>query len=106
MTDKPVEQRIREHYQVANGEWLVEKNKVKEARLLKEAVERIEWLAARAARFEKLYDQEIFRRDERVEQRRKELDEREELLRKRENMVKLKIQEAKYALTALERYSD
>lgn len=106
MTEKPVEQRIREHYQVANGEWLVEKNKVKEARLLKEAVERIEQLASRAARLEKLYNEEVFRRDERMEQRRKDLDNREEQLRKRENTVKLKIQEAKYALSALERYSD
>lgn len=41
MTSKPVEQRIREHYEAENGEWLVEKGKMKEARLLKEAVERI-----------------------------------------------------------------
>lgn len=44
MTEKSIETRIREHYQSDNGEWLVEKNKVKEARLLKEACETIESL--------------------------------------------------------------
>ena len=42
---KNIEQRIREHYCVAGGEWLIEKGKVKEAKLLKEAVERIEQIA-------------------------------------------------------------
>lgn len=37
MSDKPVEDRIREHYTAQDGEWLVEKGKVKEAKLLKEA---------------------------------------------------------------------
>jgi len=44
MTEKSIETRIREHYQSDSGEWLVEKNKVKEARLLKEACETIERL--------------------------------------------------------------
>ena len=37
MAEKTVEQRIRELYCAEGGEWLVEKGKVKEARLLKEA---------------------------------------------------------------------
>ena len=36
-----IEEKIREYYLSEDGEWLVEKGKVKEARLLKEAVERI-----------------------------------------------------------------
>jgi NDP-sugar pyrophosphorylase family protein len=34
---KLIEEQIREHYTAQNGEWLVEKGKVKEAKLLKEA---------------------------------------------------------------------
>ncbi len=37
MAEKTVEQRIRELYCAEGSEWLVEKGKVKEARLLKEA---------------------------------------------------------------------
>lgn len=44
MTDKLIEHRIREHYQAQNGEWIIEANKVKEARLLKEACETLERL--------------------------------------------------------------
>jgi hypothetical protein len=43
MTDR-IETRIRQHYQADSGEWLVEKGKVKEAKLLKEACETIEKL--------------------------------------------------------------
>jgi adenosyl cobinamide kinase/adenosyl cobinamide phosphate guanylyltransferase len=43
MTDK-IEARIRQHYCAENGEWLIEKGKVKEAKLLKEACETIESL--------------------------------------------------------------
>lgn len=39
---KNVEERIRDHYLSEDGEWLVEKGKVKEARLLKEAYGRID----------------------------------------------------------------
>ena len=42
MTTKTVEERIREHYTAQNGEWLVEKGKVKEAKLLKEACIKLE----------------------------------------------------------------
>jgi hypothetical protein len=43
MTDL-IETRIRQHYCADNGEWLVEKGKVKEAKLLKEACETLEKL--------------------------------------------------------------
>jgi len=39
-----IEEKIRIHYSAGNGEWLIEKGKVKEAKLLKEAVERIDSL--------------------------------------------------------------
>jgi len=55
MTTKPVEERIREHYTAQNGEWLVEKGKVKEAKLLKEACETIEKLRQQYARSEDNY---------------------------------------------------
>ena len=42
MTDKLIETRIRQHYVAEDGEWLVEKGKVKEAKMLKEACETIE----------------------------------------------------------------
>lgn len=37
----PVEERIKKHYYVDGGDWLVEKGKLTEARLLKEAYHRI-----------------------------------------------------------------
>ena len=54
MTD-PIQTRIRNHYQAENGEWLVEKGKVKEARLLKEACEEIEALKRANRKLEKEY---------------------------------------------------
>jgi hypothetical protein len=44
MSDVKIETQIRNHYCVDNGEWLVEKGKVKEAKLLKEACITIEKL--------------------------------------------------------------
>ena len=45
MSEKFIEDTIREHYKdLDSGEWLVEKGKVKEAKMLKEAVKRIEAL--------------------------------------------------------------
>lgn len=43
MTQRPenVEEKIKKHYCAEGGDWLVEKGKVKEARLLKEAYHRI-----------------------------------------------------------------
>ena len=106
MTNKTVEERIREHYQVKNGEWLVEKNKVKEARLLKEAVERIDVLRNAYEKFYELYNQELLRRDEKVAKRMADLDLREERLRKRERDVSYHINNAKIALTGLSKLDD
>ena len=47
MSKLNIQERIREYYCTGNGEWLMEKGKVKEARLLKEACERIETLENR-----------------------------------------------------------
>jgi hypothetical protein len=55
MTDKLIEHRIREHYVSENGEWLVEKGKVKEARLLKEACETIEQLRRAKDKIQRVY---------------------------------------------------
>ena len=52
MTDA-IETRIRQHYCAANGEWMVEKGKVKEAKLLKEACETIEKLRRQYANSER-----------------------------------------------------
>ena len=54
MTDL-IETRIRQHYCADNGEWLVEKGKVKEAKLLKEACETIEKLRRQYAVSEQNY---------------------------------------------------
>ena len=42
MTYIPIETRIRQYYVAEDGEWLVEKGKVKEAKMLKEACEVLE----------------------------------------------------------------
>lgn len=73
MTDKSIEARIREHYVADNGEWLVEKGKVKEARMLKEACVEIE-------RLRRLYatsEQEYYRMRQETSTKRRELEERE-----------------------------
>ena len=54
MTDS-IETRIRQHYCADNGEWLVEKGKVKEAKLLKEACETLEKLRRHYAQSEQNY---------------------------------------------------
>jgi hypothetical protein len=46
MTELSVEQKIEKFYKAENGVWLVEKGKVTEAKLLKEAFERINSLKA------------------------------------------------------------
>jgi hypothetical protein len=79
MTDA-IEIRIREHYCADNGEWLVEKGKVKEAKLLKEACETIERLRKQAANSERLY-WEMLRKTNAKEH---ELAEREKLIVERE----------------------
>jgi uncharacterized protein (DUF3084 family) len=94
---KTVEDRIREHYQVANGEWLVEKGRVKEARLLKEAAERIDSLKP----YEQRYYSELLRRDEKIDARRCELDDRENKLRARELRIERGIEQVVGVLESL-----
>lgn len=73
MTDKSIEARIREHYIADSGEWLVEKGKVKEAKLLKEACETIEQLRRKYATSEQNY----YRMQQETNTKRRELEERE-----------------------------
>ncbi len=81
MTDKLIEARIREHYVSENGEWLVEKGKVKEARLLKEACETVERLRRKCSASESNY----FRLLSDAAKRERDLDEREKEIAERES---------------------
>ena len=79
-TEKDIEDRIREHYCAENGEWLVEKGKVKEARLLKEAFNRIHSLKNDARMYGNWYHDERYKRislEKDLEQREKNLVARE-----------------------------
>lgn len=83
---KTVEERIREHYTAQSGEWLVEKGKVKEAKLLKEACIKLE---KQHRELEKLIDEKRNKKWENIdktrvlEKREKELEEREKRLQSR-----------------------
>lgn len=80
MTDKRIEARIREHYVSENGEWLVERGKVKEARLLKEACETIEKLRQQYASSERNYHRllaDTSKRERDIEEREKAIAARE-----------------------------
>jgi hypothetical protein len=96
--EKRVEQRIREHYQASDGEWLVEKGKIKEARLLKEAVERIDTLRD----YEKKYWAEVFRRQEKDEIKRNELEAREQKIKTRELELEKRLSEIKQKLSIID----
>lgn len=80
MSEKTVEVRIREHYCAENGEWLVDKGKVKEARLLKEAYHRIQSLKNDVGMYGNWYTDEKNKRislEKDLEQREKTLSDRE-----------------------------
>jgi capsid portal protein len=79
MTD-PIETRIRQHYCADNGEWLVEKGKVKEAKLLKEACEAIEKLRRHYEASERNYHRLMMD----TSKKGRELDEREKNIAGRE----------------------
>jgi DNA repair exonuclease SbcCD ATPase subunit len=79
MTD-PIEKRIRQHYCADNGEWLVEKGKVKEAKLLKEACEAIEKLRRQYETSERNY----YRMMTDTNKKERELEEREKRIAERE----------------------
>ena len=84
MTDKSIETRIRQHYVAESGEWLVEKGKVKEAKMLKEACETIvelrkSYKTSENAYYSKLND--FSKRERVVKEREKAVAENEERLR-------------------------
>ena len=78
--DKTVEERIREHYTAQNGEWLVEKGKIKEAKLLKEACIKLE---NQSRILEKLLDEKRNKHWENYDKQ-SELEKREKLIAERE----------------------
>ena len=75
-----IETRIRQHYASENGEWLVEKGKVKEAKLLKEACIEIERLRRGLSTSEASYYRAIMAYSE----KNREMEAREKLLTNRE----------------------
>jgi hypothetical protein len=100
---KTVEQEIRDYYLADNGEWIVEKGKMKEAKLLKQAVQRIEslknelnWFSKKNLEFENLIE-------DKIASRRKDLNIREEALRKRENELNRRIDDAVKALSYIDK---
>lgn len=86
MDEISIEERIRKYYCAENGEWLAEKGKVKEAKLLKEACEEIEKLRRQYANSELLYwkmfksttekEQEIKERENCIAEREKKFEDR------------------------------
>ena len=87
---KSVEDRIREHYQAESGEWLIEKGKLKEARLLKEAHDRIRELNAdltKKSNYISKKDNEGWYNLREHARRASELDEREKRLNEIERML-------------------
>lgn len=94
--EKSVEARIRDHYCADNGEWLVEKGKVKEARLLKEAFHRINSLKNDASMYSGWYNQE---KNKRVELE-KSLEAREKALADREERFARRIEDFKNVITS------
>lgn len=86
MTDKAIELRIREYYVADTGEWLVEKGKVKEAKLLKEACETIERLRRENARLWQTSHEEsrkAYDKAQELEKREKNIADTETRLRER-----------------------
>tara|TARA_B110000503_G_scaffold12175_1_gene16435 strand:+ start:483 stop:800 length:318 start_codon:yes stop_codon:yes gene_type:complete len=94
MSDKLIEARIRQHYVAEDGTWLVERGKVKEAKMLKEACETIEkirkiYKTSENAYYAKL--NEFSKRERAVADWEKNVAENEERLRSR-------IEQAKHSL--------
>jgi vacuolar-type H+-ATPase subunit E/Vma4 len=88
MTFKAIEILIREHYQAHNGEWLVEKGKTKEARLLKEACETIEQLRRSYAASESSYYNMMIS----TSKKQRELDIREKVITQAEKSLRERIE--------------
>lgn len=82
----PIQTRIRNHYQAESGEWLVEKGKVKEARLLKEACEAIESLKRNNRKLENEYFEMLrktYSKERELADREKKIAEREQRFEER-----------------------
>ena len=86
MKTELIEKRIRSLYLAESGEWLVEKGKVAEAKLLKEACETIEKLRAENDRLWGASLREnaaAYNREQALNKREKELESREQRFRER-----------------------
>lgn len=79
-----IEEKIRKHYQAETGEWLVEKGKLTEVRLLKEAVDEIEVLRTAKDRYQGMWETELRTKDAKLEERWKSLREAEFKLKQKE----------------------
>ena len=94
MDTKSIETRIRQHYVAENGEWLVEKGKVKEAKMLKEACETIENIRTRYNTSENAYYVKLYEFDKRE----RAVKEREKAVTGEENRLITTIQQAQQSL--------
>lgn len=90
MIDLPIETRIRNHYQADSEEWLVEKGKVKEAKLLKEACEEIEKLRSANKKLEIL----ALRESKKAYMRNREIDDKEKRFKDYEKQLIEKLESA------------
>lgn len=107
MTKKTIEEQIREYYQSSDtNEWLVEKNKVKEARFLKEAVARIDSLRKTSEHYLGLYEQAVATRDEVIKQKWRELNAREDKIAGRERALEIKIRDVTHSLRVIEKLGE
>tara|TARA_B110000503_G_scaffold67023_1_gene105110 strand:- start:262 stop:585 length:324 start_codon:yes stop_codon:yes gene_type:complete len=94
MSDKLIETRIRQHYVAEDGEWLVEKGKVKEAKMLKEACETVVELRKSYNTSENAY----YRKLTEFNKRERAVKEREEAVAGTEQRVITTIQQAQQSL--------
>lgn len=82
-----IEETIRKHYQAENGEWIIEKGRMKEAKLLKAAVEVLErratFIRDLQSRLEKAEKQnlteslKLWKREQDLDMREREIEKRE-----------------------------
>ena len=94
MSDKLIEARIRQHYVAAGGEWLVEKGKVKEAKMLKEACEAIEQIRKSYNTSENAY----YRKLSEFNKRERAVADREKNVAETEQRIIVTIQQAQQSL--------
>lgn len=89
MADKTIEEQIRDHYQAGNGEWLIEKGKVKEARFLKAATERIQTLKQDSQQNWRMYRTVCDERNNLL----KDIELREKAIAQREKLFNQRVQD-------------